>query len=328
MTRPRIVLPRGLPPAWLGPLHSAADVVAGPPEASPLSAEVEAGLAHADGVLTLLTQRVDATFLDRAPRLRVVSNMAVGVDNIDLQACAQRGIAVGHTPGVLTDATADLTLALILAGTRQLPTACHDAAEGRWGPWSPTGWLGLELRGATLGIIGPGKIGSAVAKRAQAFGMRIVYVHPREVPPVVPGATQVDLPTLLSSSDVVSVHAPLTPSTRGLLGATEFAQMKSTALLVNTARGPVVDTNALVAALQRGALRGAALDVTDPEPLPHTHPLYALPQVLISPHIGSATETTRRAMAALAVENVLAGVRGAPLPHAVSPGPSGPAAAP
>lgn len=328
MTRPLIVLPRGLPQNWLGPLHAAADVVAGPPEQLALTPEVEAALAKADGVLTLLTQRVDAAFLHRAPNLRVVSNMAVGVDNIDLQACAEKGVAVGHTPGVLTDATADLTLALILAGARQLPTACHDAAEGRWGPWSPTGWLGLELRGATLGIIGPGKIGTAVARRAQAFGMRIVFTHHREVPPIVPGAEQLDLRALLSRSDVVSVHVPLLDSTRGLLGAAAFEQMKSTALLVNTARGAIVDTDALVAALRRGDLARAALDVTDPEPLPHTHPLYALPQVLISPHIGSATGATRRRMAELAIDNVLAGVRGAPLPHALRPGSSAPAAAP
>ncbi|MGH1346773.1 MAG: 2-hydroxyacid dehydrogenase [Nannocystales bacterium] len=328
MTRHRIVLPRGLPRDWMEPLYAAADVVEGPPEALSLVPEVEAALEDADGVLTLLTQRVDAAFLDRAPNLRVVSNMAVGTDNIDLQACAERDIALGHTPGVLTDATADLTLALILAGARQLSSACHDAAEGRWGPWSPTKWLGLELSGATLGIIGPGKIGTAVATRAQAFGMRIVFTHHRDVPPVVPGAQQVELNALLSCSDVVSVHVPLTPSTRGLLSAAEFEQMKPTALLVNTARGGIVDTDALVTALQRGTLSRAALDVTDPEPLPPTHPLYSLPQVLISPHIGSATEATRRRMAALAVDNVLAGVRGAPLPHALRPGLRGPTAAP
>ena len=328
MTRPRIVLPRGLPQAWLGNLYAAANVTAGPPEQRTLTPEVEAALGEADGVLTLLTQRVDAAFLDRAPKLRVVSNMAVGVDNIDLEACAERGIEVGHTPGVLTHATADLTLALMLASARKLPEAHRDAAQGRWGPWSPTGWLGLELYGATLGIIGPGKIGTAVAVRAQAFGMRIVFTHHRDVPPIVPGAEQLELRTLLSRSDVVSIHAPLTPATRGLLGPAEFAQMKPTALLVNTARGPIVDTDALVAALRGGTLAQAALDVTDPEPLPNTHPLYALPQVLISPHIGSATEATRRRMAELAVANVLAGVHGAPLPHGLRTGSSAPSAAP
>lgn len=317
MTRPCIVVPRGLPAPWMQPLLEAADVVAGPPEALALTPEVAAALPHADGVLTLLTQRVDAGFLDRAPRLWVVSNMAVGVDNIDLRACAARGIAVGHTPGVLTDATADLTMALMLAAARHLPLASRDAAQGRWGPWSPTGWLGLELRGAVLGIVGPGQIGTAVARRAQAFGMEILYAHHRPVPPIVPDASAADLDTLLERADVVSLHVPLTASTRGLIDAAALRRMKPTALLVNTARGPVVDTEALVAALRDGALRGAALDVTDPEPLPPTHPLYAMPNVLVAPHIGSATHTTRRRMAALAIDNVLAGVRGAPLPHRV-----------
>ncbi len=317
MTRPRIVVPRGLPEPWMSPLHAAADVVVGPADALHLTAAVEAALPSADGVLTLLTQRVDAAFLDRAPALRVVSNMAVGVDNIDLDACAQRGVAVGHTPGVLTDATADLTMALLLSAARRIPVASRDAAEGRWGPWSPTGWLGLELAGATLGVVGPGKIGTAVALRAAAFGMEILYAHHRPVPPIVPGARAVDLDTLLELSDVVSLHVPLRPSTRGLIDEAALGRMKPTALLVNTARGPLVDTNALVNAVRSGAIGGAALDVTDPEPLPPEHPLYAQPNVLIAPHIGSATERTRRRMAALAVDNVLAGVRGAPLPHPV-----------
>lgn len=316
MTRPRIVVPRGLPEPWMFPLHAAADVVAGPADALHLTPAVEAALPSADGVLTLLTQRVDAAFLDRAPALRVVSNMAVGVDNIDLDACANRGVAVGHTPGVLTDATADLTMALLLSAARRIPVAARDAAEGRWGPWSPTGWLGLELAGATLGIVGPGKIGTAVARRAAAFGMEVLYTR-RPVPPILPGARAVDLDTLLELSDVVSLHVPLRPSTRGLIDEAALARMKPTALLVNTARGSIVDTDALVSALRSGAIGGAALDVTDPEPLPPEHPLYALPNVLVAPHIGSATERTRGRMAALAIDNVLAGVRGAPLPHAV-----------
>lgn len=317
MNRPRIVVPRGLPEPWMAPLHEAAEVVAGPPDALSLTAEVRAALPTAAGVLTLLTQRVDATFLDHAPQLRVVSNMAVGVDNIDLAACAERGVAVGHTPGVLTDATADLTMALLLSAARRLPVASRDAAQGRWGPWSPTGWLGLELADATLGIVGPGKIGTAVARRAAAFGMKILYAHHRSIPPIVPGAEAVELEALLQRADVVSVHVPLRDSTRGLIDAAALARMKSTALLVNTARGPIVDTDALLEALRRGTIGGAALDVTDPEPLPAEHPLYSQPNVLIAPHIGSATERTRRRMAALAVDNVLAGVRGAPLPHAV-----------
>ncbi len=331
MTRPCIVLPRGLPEPWLHGLRDAADLIVGPEDALGLTPDVEAALPRADGLLTLLTQRVDAAFLRRAPRLKVVSNMAVGVDNIDVQACAERGIVVGHTPGVLTDATADLTMALLLAAARNVPAASADAKRGRWGPWSPTGWLGLELRGSTLGIVGPGKIGTAVARRAQAFGMHILYAHHRPVPPIVPGAEAAPLEVLLERADVVSLHVPLLPGTRGLIDDAALARMKPSALLLNTARGPIVDTDALVAALQRGAIGGAALDVTDPEPLPPDHRLYALPNVLIAPHIGSATHATRQRMAALAIDNVLAGVRGAPLPHAVPPhgaGPSAPSAAP
>lgn len=328
MTRPCIVVPRGLPDPWMLPLRDAADLVVGPPECLALTAEVEAALPRADGLLTLLTQRVDAALLDGAPNLRVVSNMAVGVDNIDLDACAQRGIAVGHTPGVLTDATADLTMALLLSAARGLPEASKDAAQGRWEPWSPTGWLGLQLRGATLGIVGPGKIGTAVAQRAHAFGMRILYTHRRPIPPIVRDAQQVELGELLSAADVVSLHVPLTDATIGLIDAAALARMKRSALLINTARGPVVDTDALVAALQRGTIAKAALDVTDPEPLPAEHPLYGMPGVLIAPHIGSATHHARRHMAQLAIANVLAGVRGAPLPHAVDTGRASPSAAP
>ena len=236
MNRPRIVVPRGLPEPWMTPLREAADVVAGPEDALSLSPAVAAALPSADGVLTLLTQRVDAAFLDRAPGLRVVSNMAVGVDNIDLAACAERGIAVGHTPGVLTDATADLTMALLLSAARRLPLATRDAAEGRWGPWSPTGWLGLELASATLGIVGPGKIGTAVARRAAAFGMKILQAHHRPVPPVIPGAEAIEFEALLQRADVVSLHVPLRESTRGLIDAAALERMKPTALLVNTAR--------------------------------------------------------------------------------------------
>ncbi len=317
--RPRIVVPRALPEAWMTRLQSEAEVVCGPAAGGVLTDSVRVALAEADGVLTMLTQRVDEAFLAAAPSLRVVSNMAVGVDNIDVEACARRGVQVGHTPGVLTDATADLAMALLLSAARGLPSAARDAAEGRWGPWSPTEWLGLELRGATLGIVGPGTIGTAVAQRAVAFGMRIVYTHHREVPPVVPGAVAMPLHDLLAASDVVSLHVPLTEHTKGMIGAAELARMKPTALLVNTARGAVIETDALVHALRDGLIAGAALDVTDPEPLPAAHPLYTEPRALVLPHIGSATATTRRAMATLAIDNVLAGARGRPLPCAVPP---------
>jgi glyoxylate reductase len=239
------------------------------------------------------------------------------VDNIDVDACTRRGIPVGHTPGVLTEATADLTLALLLAASRGIVVAAEDAKHGRWTTWSPTGWLGRDLCGATLGVVGLGQIGRAVARRAQGFGMRVL-VHSRSR---IDDAQleAVSWPELLAKSDIVSLHVPLDANTRGMVDARALAQMKPDALLVNTARGPIVDTAALVEALQAGRLGGAALDVTDPEPLPPDHPLYACPHALVLPHIGSATSGTRRAMARLAATNLLAGLAGDPLPHCVNP---------
>ncbi|HEX2086109.1 MAG TPA: NAD(P)-dependent oxidoreductase, partial [Solirubrobacteraceae bacterium] len=204
----------------------------------------------------------------------------------------------------LTDATADLAFALILAAARRLPQAARDAQHGRWRTWEPAGWLGLELRGATIAIVGFGRIGRAVAQRAEAFGMNVLPVQ-RDAP----------LKEALARADVVSLHAPLTNETRHLIGRTELAAMKPTAILVNTARGPLVDTDALTEALRQGQIAAAALDVTDPEPLPPDHPLYAQPNALVVPHIGSATHATRERMADLAVDNLLAGLAGVPLPH-------------
>ena len=260
-------------------------------------------LSEAEGVLCLLTDRIDAAFLDGAPKLRVISNFAVGADNIDLAEAKRRGIAVGVTPGVLTEATADLAFALILATARRLPEAARDARDGEWHTWEPAGWLGLELSGAKLAIVGFGRIGQAVAKRAEGFGMKVL--------PVPRGA---ELHDVLPDADVVSLHVPLTEETRHMIGAAELKAMKPGAILVNTARGGLVDTDALVKALKSGRI-SAALDVTDPEPLPPDHALYELPNALVVPHIGSATHATRERMADLAVDNLLAGLDGRDLPH-------------
>lgn len=319
--RPLVVITRALPSAWTERLAPDHDVVMGC-EQPGWDDAVLAALPRARGVLSLLTERVDATILERAPHLRVVSNMAVGVDNIDLPACAQRSIAVGHTPGVLTDATADLTMALLLSAARRIPEATRDAAEGRWTTWSPTGWLGRDLRGATLGIVGYGKIGRAVATRARAFGMRIVYTTRRgqAVPDSDGDARPRSLEALLSEADIVSLHVPLTPQTRHLIDAAALRAMKADALLVNTARGAVVDGDALVDALRTGVIGGAAIDVTDPEPLPPSHPMYRQPNLLVAPHIGSATTNTRRRMAELACDNLIAGVAGRALVHRIGTG--------
>jgi lactate dehydrogenase-like 2-hydroxyacid dehydrogenase len=266
----------------------------------------------------MLTERIDDQVLRAAPRLRIVSNMAVGVDNIDLAACTRRSLPVGHTPGVLTQATADLTLALILMAARRLPQAMSDAREGRWQTWSPTGWLGLELGGATLGIVGLGKIGRAVWRRARAFGMRVVYTS-RTPKQDVDGLTHLSLDELLSCSDVVTLHVPLTSQTHKLIADDQLARMKSKALLVNTARGSIVDADALGRALSTYRIAGAALDVTDPEPLPPTHPLFSCPNLIVTPHIGSATHATRQKMAELACHNVVAALSGRPVPHCANP---------
>jgi glyoxylate reductase len=286
-----------------------------PPREALLSA-----VAETEGLLTLITDRIDEELLSRAPRLRVVSNMGVGVDNIDVGACTARGIPVGNTPGVLTDATADLAFALLLAAARRLTEATAFVQAGKWKTWDPSLLLGRDVCGATLGIVGLGKIGLAVARRARGFGMRILYTGTakpdaeRET-----GAQRVSKEALLRDSDFVSLHLPLTPQTRHYLGEKEFALMKSTAILINTARGPVVDQRALVQSLKRGHPGGAALDVTDPEPIASDDPLLALPNVIVLPHLGSATDQTRAKMARMAVDNLRAGLAGKRLPNCVNP---------
>jgi glyoxylate reductase len=264
----------------------------------------------AEALLCTLVDPVTAELLDACPRLRVVANYGVGYDNVDVAAAHARGIAVSNTPDVLTDATADLAFALLLSAARRLPQTAEDVKQGRWGTWEPGGFLGHDLVGTTLGIVGAGRIGDAVARRAAGFEMTVLRTTSR-------GGTP--LPELLERSDYVSLHVPLTPQTRHLIDADALARMKPTAILVNTARGGVVDTEALTAALHAGTIAGAALDVTDPEPLPPDHPLLAAPNVLVVPHIGSATTRTRTRMTDIAVDNVLAGLAGEPLPQAVNP---------
>jgi glyoxylate reductase len=266
----------------------------------PTRDELLAGVAGADGLLCLLTEAIDADLIAAAPRLRAIANYAVGCDNIDLAAANARGIPVGVTPGVLTDATADLTMALLLAAARRLPDAQADVRAGAWRTWEPQGWLGLELRGARLLVVGPGRIGGAVADRARAFGMHVETAGRSD-----------DLHAALARADVVSVHVPLTDATRHLIDEDALAAMRPHAILVNTARGPIVDQVALAAALHAGTIAAAALDVTDPEPLPPDDPLLGAPNLIVLPHIGSATVAARD----MAVDNLLAGLAGEPMPH-------------
>jgi glyoxylate reductase len=272
--------------------------------------------------VSLLTDRVDAALLDAAPRLRVVSNFAVGFNNVDVPACTARGVAVGNTPGVLTDATADIAVTLLLAAARRLGESATDAKAGRWLTWEPLGWLGQDLGGKTLGIVGMGRIGFATAKRLHhGWGMKVLYTarSPKPEADAELKATRVELDELLAASDYVSVHADLNPTTKGLFGAEQFRKMKRTAVFVNTSRGPLVDQPALAEALRGGTIFAAGLDVTDPEPLPPDHELFELPNCVIAPHVASATVGTRDAMARLCAANLVAGLRGEALPHWVNP---------
>jgi glyoxylate reductase len=271
-----------------------------------------------DGLLCMLTEKVDGELIDAiGPGLKVISNMAVGVDNIDIAAATARQIPVGNTPGVLTDATADQAFALMVAAARRIPESERFLRAGKWVTWSPSLLLGADLTGATLGIIGFGRIGQAVAKRAQGFDMRVLYYSPNKRPAF--GAQSVDLDTLLRESDFVSIHVPLKEGTRHLVNTEFLAKMKSTAILVNTARGGVLDQVALHRALKENKIFAAALDVTDPEPLPMDSALLELENCIIVPHLGSATRKTRDKMSLLAAQNLIAGLNGERLPNCVNP---------
>jgi glyoxylate reductase len=305
----RVFVTRRLPFAALDRLRAAHEVDEWPGELPPGPDELRACLASAEGVLSLVTDPIDRSAIDAAPRLRAIANMAVGTDNIDLEAAAARGIPVGNTPDVLTDATADLAFALLLALARRIVPGAQAVRAGEWKTWEPAKDLGADLAGATLGIVGWGRIGQAVARRGEGFGMHVIHSS---------RSSGVPLEEVLERSDFVSLHVPLTPATRHLIDAGALALMRPTALLVNTARGGVVDQDALREALHAGTIAGAALDVTEPEPLPPDHPLLDAPNLLVVPHVGSATVHTRARMAAMAVDNLLAALEGNPMPHPVA----------
>jgi glyoxylate reductase len=306
----RVLVTRRLPGTALDRLGAVHEVDLWPEDPPIPRDELLSRVRDAEGLLAVLTERVDAELLEVAPQLRAVANYAVGVDNVDVEACRARSVAVGNTPDVLTDATADVAFALILAAARRLPEGMAAVRNGEWTSWGPEWLLGLELHGATLGIVGMGRIGRAVARRAEGFGMQVIHTGRRGGDP--------SLATVLEKADVVSVHVPLTEETRHLIDAAALARMKPTAILVNTARGPIVDQAALAAALHAGTIGAAALDVTDPEPLPPDDPLLQAPNVIVLPHLGSATHKTRARMADLAVDNLLAALDGQPMPHPVA----------
>ena len=315
---PRVFVTRWLPGDALDRLALEAEVDLWPGEMPPPYASLVERAAGADGIICLLTDRIDAALLSAAPRLRVVSNVAVGYDNIDVAAATERGIAVGNTPGVLTETTADLTFALMLAVARRVVEGDRFVREGRWQAWDPNLLLGHDVHGATLGIIGFGKIGHAVARRAQGFGMRIVYASRRPADTTGVAAEHMQLDEVLRIADFVTLHLPLTPDTAAMIGERELGLMKPTAILVNTARGGLIDQAALVRALDERRIAGAGLDVLAVEPPAGDDPLLQRPNVVVLPHIGSASHATRARMADMAVHNCLAGLRGEPLPNAVT----------
>ncbi|MBV6391821.1 MAG: Glyoxylate/hydroxypyruvate reductase B [Anaerolineales bacterium] len=319
MTKPKVFVTRIIRDAGLTLIreHCRADVWDGamPPSRETMLERVRG----VDGLLCLLTDRVDGELLDAAgPQLKAISNHAVGFDNIVVADATARKIPVGNTPGILTDATADLAFALLLAAARRLPESQQYLLDGKWKTWEPSALLGMDLAGKTLGLIGFGRIGRAVAKRAVGFDLRVIYYSPNAKPEF--GAAPANsLDELLRQSDFVSIHTPLNDSTRRMVNAEFLSKMKASALLVNTSRGGVVDQDALYRALKSNQIFAAALDVTDPEPLPLDSPLLTLENCFIVPHIGSASERTRDEMSRLAAENLIAGVKGERLPHCVNP---------
>jgi glyoxylate reductase len=321
MARPRVFVTRELPGDAVDRLRGEADVDVWPDELPPPRDVLLSAVRDIDGLLSLLTDTIDSELLDAAPKLRVVSNVAVGYDNIDVAAATARGVLVCNTPGVLTETTADFAFALLLAAARRLPEAERAVREGRWKTWHPSFMLGRDMHGATLGIVGLGKIGEAVARRARGFSMRVLYTNRDRRPDVEHelGAEFADLDTLLAESDFVSVHVPLTEETRRMFNDDAFRRMKPTAVFVNTARGGVVDEGALHRALETKQIAAAAIDVTATEPLPKHDPLLRLPNLLVTPHIASASVATRERMASIAVDNLLAALAGREPAHCVNP---------
>ena len=321
MTKPRVFVSRIIPNKGLDLIKEFCDAEIWPEELPPAREILLQKVRGVDGLLSLLTDRIDGAVMDAAgAQLKVISNHAVGFDNIVVPDATARRIPVGNTPGILTDATADFAFTLLMTAARRVVEAERYVRAGKWKTWGPSILLGSDFVGATLGLVGFGRIGRAVAKRAAGFEMRVIYYDPVAQPDPAIQATPVDsLDTLLRESDFVSLHTPLTAETRHLINAQTLAKMKPSAVLVNTSRGPVVDQQALYEALKEGRIFSAALDVTDPEPLPADSPLLTLDNLVIAPHIASASKQTRDNMSFLAAQNLIAGLKGERLPNCVNP---------
>jgi len=322
-TRPRVFVTRIIPDDAIVPIVAQTDADVWQDEAPPPRDELLRRVAGVDGILSMVTDRIDDELLDRAgPQLKVVSNYAVGFDNVDVPACTKRGVAVGNTAGVLTETTADAAFALLMAAARRLPEAYDYVRQGNWRIWQPMLLLGSDVHHATLGILGFGRIGREVAKRGRGFDMQILYydVAPASAEDEARlGARRATLDEVLSQSDFVTLHVNLTPETHHLMNRETLSKMKPTAVLVNASRGPAVDPDDLYDALKNGVIAAAALDVTEPEPIPPDHKLLTLPNCLIVPHIASGSVATRGKMADVAARNLLAGLKHEPLMSWVNP---------
>jgi glyoxylate reductase len=322
MPKFKVFVTRRIPQVGLDQLGAIADVEIWPETLPPSYEVLQAKIPEIDGLLCLLTDRIDRPLIEAGQGLKVISLMAVGYDNIHIPTATARKIPVGYTPGVLTDATADFAWALLMAAARKVVEGDRFTRAGSWQTWEPQLLLGPDVTGATLGIIGLGRIGQAMARRAKGFEMRILYSGRDRQDPELErslGVEFVPLEDLLQQSDFVSLHTSLSDQTYHLLSDRQFQLMKSSAILINTARGSIVDPNALYRALVQGEIAGAAIDVTEPEPIPHDSPLLTLENLIITPHIGSASRPTREKMAMMAAANLIAGLQGDRLPHCVNP---------
>ncbi|NJN16515.1 MAG: D-glycerate dehydrogenase [Oscillochloris sp.] len=320
--RPLIYATRRLPDEAVTMLLASGELSSWDSAEQPVPREqLLASIGSVEGLLSLITDRIDSEVLAAAPRLRVIANMAVGYDNIDVAACTARGVLVTNTPNVLTETTADLAWALILAAARRIVEGQKLIESGGWGPWHPMQLVGVDVFGATLGVVGAGRIGTAVLRRGVGFGMRLSYHNrrPNLELEAKTGAAYRDLDTLLAESDIIVVTVPLNAETRSMFGAREFALMKPRAVFVNVARGAVVREDALVEALRSGQIWAAGLDVFEREPIGPDHPFLSLPNVVTVPHIGSASIATRTRMATLAAENLVAALHGQPVPNPINP---------
>lgn len=319
--KPKVYVTRLLPKEAMDKIYSFCDAKVWDSELPPPRQVLLENVTDIDGLLSLVTDSVDAELMNRAPKLKVISNYAVGFDNVDVQEATKRGIVVGNTPGVLTDTTADLAFALLMAAARRVVEGDKVVRAGKWKTWGPMILVGQDVHGATLGIIGMGRIGSAMAKRAKGFDMKILYtdlVRNKRAEDEF-GIEYADLGTLLAKSDFITLHTNLTSETHHLMGKQQFEKMKKTAILVNTSRGPIVDNMALYEALRSGKISYAALDVTEPEPIPADHPLLTLENVIVVPHIASASVVTRTKMGLMAADNLIAGLKDEMPPNPVNP---------